>query len=326
MIRECSFFRVFTMFILTVSLATVGAEEKSPLELSLTTDAAYYPESDYKASSGGTHFAPITGAFSGAELCTTFEAAYKMPFLAGSSELTEDNSLAFSLSLELTPVSVAPGLCVTFSPIAFLELYGGCYAGTGWELAGLLGTAEYSLKDKEYTGLDPFSAWKLYGYGGATLMFDTGAIWEGDWNHVVMSATYEVGYQKLTGKDCKLWGFQESYGQADGLVFDQYYLIGYQMPLPLSLVGVALELSGHYDADDYGDWAHTFGGSFVTAEVGPVCEFTLGPRDTLSLLAQFATRRAFSASHDEANEEPLLEKTGTEWYFERIAASWKHIF
>ncbi|MBB5226253.1 hypothetical protein DYE50_09700 [Treponema ruminis] len=49
--------------IFSYSLIAIHAQEeekKSPLTLSITTDAAYYPQSDFKAGRRETHFAPIT--------------------------------------------------------------------------------------------------------------------------------------------------------------------------------------------------------------------------------------------------------------------------
>ena len=316
-------------FLLAVSALSLAAGEEadsSPLELSLTVDAAWYPQSDYKSSSGGTHFAPVTGAMEGFEARAVFAADYTLPFLQGSSDLTEDNHVTLSAGLELSPVSVAPQFSVTFSPIAFLELFGGISVGTGWSAAGFRGMAEFKAEKAEYEAMDSFGGCHIFGYGGATLMFDTGAIWEGDWNHVVAMATYQVGYEKLTGTSKDVWCWQETYGKANGLVFDQYYLLGYQMPLTLSLVAVSLELTGHYNGDDYGDYDDSYNGDFMMAEIGPVFQLTLGKKDELTLLAQFASRRSFAESHDDFEKEPLLTQTGREWFFGYIAASWKHVF
>ena len=55
----------FTLILLSAFSFSLAAQESNPLKFSITTDAAYYPKSDYVA--GDTHFAPLTGIYSGVE-------------------------------------------------------------------------------------------------------------------------------------------------------------------------------------------------------------------------------------------------------------------
>ena len=70
------------VFVCCAVLALLGmafaddAEPKSPWDFSVTTDFAYYPKSDAIPSTGGVHFAPLTGVYSGVELRATGTAGY----------------------------------------------------------------------------------------------------------------------------------------------------------------------------------------------------------------------------------------------------------
>ena len=297
----------------------------SPWEFSATTSAAYYPEVEHER--GSTHFTGISGPYDGIEAVTEFDAAYTLPFLRGDDELTADNHLAFKLGLELTPVTVAPVASVTFSPIAFLEFAIGGTAGTGWNAFDLFqGMAAYSETKPEYKDMTPFAHWYLYGWGSACLMFDLAALWEGDWHHVVATVTYKAGYQKLTGTDSDVWLWQASDGLASGWVYEQEYFVGYQMPLKLSMIGVGTTLSGHYKSSDFGDYSSRYKGDFMTIDIWPMAEITLGKKDKLFVLFDFQSRRSFREKYKDAEYEPLMTYSGREWIFYTLGFQWKHLF
>ena len=54
----------------------LSAQDSDPLTFSISTDFAYYPKSDY--IKGDTHFAPLTGAYSGLEGRVTGDMNYKI--------------------------------------------------------------------------------------------------------------------------------------------------------------------------------------------------------------------------------------------------------
>lgn len=49
-------------------------------------------------------------------------------------------------------------------------------------------------------------------------------------------------------------------------------------------------------------------------------------RDSLCILTSFGNRCSFATDHDDANEEPLLEATGSEWYWQGIFLKYTHTF
>ena len=309
----------------TAIFAENNSPATSPLEYSLTTSAAYYPEVEHDR--GSTHISGISGPYDGIEAVTEFDAIYTLPFLKGDDELTADNHLAFKLGLELSPITVAPVASVTFSPIAFLEFAIGGTAGSGWNAFDLFqGMAAYNATEPEYKDMTPFAHWYLYGWGSACLMFDLAALWEGDWHHVVATATYKAGYQKLTGTDSDVWLWQASDGLASGWVYEQEYFVGYQMPLKLSMIGVGTTLSGHYESSDFGDYSSSYKGDFMTIDIWPMAEITFSKKDKLYVLFDFESRRSFREKYKGEEYEPLMTYSGREWIFYTLGIQWKHLF
>ena len=320
----------FILVLLLIVCSALFAEEptpqkKSPLEFTLTTSAAYYPMVDHKT--GSSHFSGISGAYDGVEAVTEFDATYTMPFLNGSDELTVDNHLAFKLGLELSPVTIAPVASVTFSPIAFLEFAIGGTIGTGWPLTDdTQGLAKLDESKPKYKNLTPFANWYFYTWASGCFMFDLAAIWKGDWHHIVTTATYKAGYQKMTSTKSTVWGWKNSYGMAEGWVYEQEYFLGYQMPLKVSTLGVGSTLWGNYQSSDYGKFSNNYDGDFMTMDIWPMVEVKLSNKDLLYVLADFRARRSFREKYDDDAHEPFMTKTGREWLFYSIAAQWKHTF
>ena len=166
----------------------------------------------------------------------------------------------------------------------------------------------------------------MYPFARATIKFDVGALWPGDWHHIVGLASFEVGYQSLLGSTQTVWEWQTFAGNADGWVYRQYYVVGYQMPIKLSMIAMTFDLTGHFNASDYGQFAQSFGGDFLYAEIGPMIEFTLNKKNYFYSLIAFTGRRSFAEPHDKEEVEPSLTNTGTEWLWDYIAFRWVHFF
>lgn len=302
-----------------------STQEISSWEFSLTASGAYYPEAEHK--NGSSHFSGVNGVYDGAKAVVEFDAAYTLPFLRGNNEFTADNHVTFNAGLEVTPVSVAPVASITVSPIAFLELAIGGIVGTGWNIsAWFQGMAKYEAAKPEYKDMMPFAHWYVYGWAKATLMFDLAALWEGDWHHVVATATYTTGYQNMTGTDADIWLWQADEGLASGWIYEQEYFIGYQMPLKLSLIGVGVTLAGHYKSSDYGVYSSNYKGDFMTIDIWSMAEIKLSEKNKLYVLADFEARRSFREKYKDSEHEPMMTYCGREWIFYGLGIQWKHLF
>ncbi|MBP3709039.1 MAG: hypothetical protein J6I73_01310 [Treponema sp.] len=304
--------------------------EESPWDFSLTTDFVYYPKTDFVA--GQTHFAPTTGAFDSIEARITAFIDYTVKIPFSDHPLVKGNTLVFEYALELTPISIMPKFKLSFTPIAFLVFSAGVNTGTGWPfpaisvqgMAKLVDTSASSGWDA-YENLTPFKQFYIDTYVSGTFQFDVGALWPGDWHHIVMLATYKTGYIALTGMhDREVWKWQGGGNKTNGWQYEANFVLGYQMPIVLSMVGLNIELAGHYSSTDYTNAAYK--GNFMTVNIAPLARFKFNEHHMLTTLAYFANRRSFAEGHTSSHQETELTYAGSEWYFRRIVLSYTYSF
>ena len=305
--------------------ADEAEEEKSPFSLFLQTEAAYYPET--KRVTGGDHFAPLTGFYSGVEARTTLGANYKIDTPLGENWLVSGANVVLGGGLELTPVSLRPLVSVGFTPVPFLVFEAGASVGWGWNLGPFEGICAFNKETGKYEKLSTFAHPYYDVWGSVTFQFDTGALIPGDWTHVVILASYTTTYSGIAGLDQDtIFEWQCGKNKARGLQYVVQGVLGYQMPLPLSLTGVMFGATGYYDGKAYGEFDANYDGSFAKISISPFLQFKFGDKDDLYCLFDFASRRSFNAEFEELEEALYLKKTGREWFFNRIAFSWTHKF
>ena len=302
----------------------LAAQDSNPLTFSISTDFAYYPKSNFVA--GETHFAPVTGAYSGLEGRVTGNMDYKISTPLGDHWLLSDANIVLGTSLEITPVSVKPGISVEFTPLPFLVFSTGASIGTGWNLAGLQGMAYLTTDDDDkltYKDYTPFKTYFVKWYGQGTFQFDTGALVAGDWTHVQFMYTYQIYYEGLTSaKNGDIWMWQCSNNKVNGWCDYQNIVLAYQMPLVLSRVGVLTEFESFYKNDAYAN--QDFNSTFNQISISPLGQFTFDDHNVLSVVFGFSSRRSFTTDHKEKIEETSLTYSGYEWFFNRIALSWTY--
>lgn len=290
--------------------------------LSITTDFAFYPKSDYIA--GKDHFAPLTGFYSGLEGRVVGKFTYTIPTPLGESWLVSGANVELTSTFELTPITAKPGVQVTFTPLPFLVFNAGTEIGSGWSLFGLNGIGTYNGVDA-YTASPAFSQWFWKAWAQATFQFDTGALIKGDWSHVVMLFTYQVYYHALLGQENQsLWLWQNSGNRVNGLQQYMQAVLAYQMPLVLKRVGLMFEMDGYLDENAFAN--PLYDGDFMSISLSPLLQFEFDSHNSLSVLFGFSSRRSFATSHEKDAQEPHLAATGREWYFKRLALSYTYQF
>lgn len=308
-----------TFFLLASS--AVAAE----ISYTLKTDGAYYFESGIKT--GKDHISPTTGLFDGIELRTAFEASSTLPGPLGTHPLFREAEFQWATGLEVSPVTVRALLDCRFTPLPFLILKAGASLGTGWNAFGLDGLGVYDKDLADYEGLTSFSNDYYDLWAGGTLQFDTGILFPGEWTHVVMQLNGTVQREAVTGVDNgEIWIWMESENHANGALFEASAFLGYQMPLPVNLVGILFEVSGHFDGSDYGDYDATFDGDFRDMDCSLMANIAWNASNSITFLARLDSRRSYDTPHSDKSEEPLLQKTGREWYFDGILFRWEHHF
>lgn len=294
-------------------------------EYSLVTNGAYYVE--HKVKTGDEHFSAPSGPYDGLEALTRLDAKYTIPTPLGDHWLLSGADVELWGSLELSPVTLRPMVEVDFTPVPFLVFGAGASIGSGWNVLGFEGLTKYDFETQDYENLTPFTHYFYDLWASATFQFDTGALIEGDWSHVVMVASYKLFHEAMTGvDDGEIWQWQESARKANGLQYSFTGVLGYQMPMTLNMVGLMLEMEGHLDKDDYGPVAQSFDGDFTTTAISALTSFKLSDKNSLTVLYTFERERSYSQLHDDEDQEPLLHVTGGEWSFYRVALSWKHKF
>lgn len=312
----------------TAETSAVSTEKIQPAhwDFSAVTDLAFYPKSDYVT--GATHYAPVTGIYDGFECRTTLHARYTIPVPFNDTMLFSGNTLSFDAGLAISPISIMPKLMVSFTPVAFFNFFAGANLGTAWEFLGIKSLSRYDSAKGGYEQMVTFKTWFYQFWICSTFMFDTAALFPGDWNHIIMAASYELNYSGLLNADNNsgLFQWQTTRGMTEGLQYVSTFTAGYQMPLKLSLVGAQLELSGYMNGSDFEDTYKKYDGAFMTISMSPLAQITLNKKDSIFLLAVFSSRRSFEQEHDKADDEPLLTQSGREWYFRRLSCSWTHMF
>ena len=302
-------------------------EKTSPLSVYLMTDLLYYPESKTQPGSSGTHFAGLTGAYSGFECRTQLFVDYLIKTPLGGHWLLKDANVVLTGAFELTPLSVRPQLALGFQPFPFLVFKGGGSIGFGWNMLGFEGLCALDEKSRKYEVLSTFSHPFYEVWAQGTLMFDTGALVPGDWNHLIMLASYKTFYSGLAGLEKhRPFEWQGDKNRVEGLQYEFCGILAYQMPLVLYRAGFMYTAYGHFDGSDYGDFDASYDGAFTQHSLAGLCQFKFAEKDELTCIAQFTTRRSFDKELDSAEDALFAQKVGTEWFFQRLIFSWSHKF
>lgn len=332
------FKKLILLFVFLISLSNnFFAQKKSNWAFDLTTQGAYYTKTNYVK--GNNHFAPLSNIYSTIELKTTFNANYKISTPLGNHFLLKPSNIIINSGLEICPVTIRPVLSVKFTPLPFIIIESGASIGTGWGLFGMQGLAildkeklEYNngrIKESsiDYKDCTPFVDYYYYLWTKGTFQFDTGAIIQGDWTHVIMQLSYTVNYSGLTSADKNdIWLWQTANNKANGFGYQFDYLLAYQMPIFINMAGIMGDVFGYYDSDSYGDVGDSYNGSYKTVDISPFLKFNITKNDSLFTLFNFRCRRSFNQDHNSQKEEIFMEQTGDEWFFYRIAFNWIHNF
>jgi hypothetical protein len=159
------------------------------------------------------------------------------PVMQFDNPLFSGNNLNLGVSANFTPITIDGTVDLTFTPIAFLQIFAGSTLGSGWNIAGLgngLGRVVRSggIGSPRKIDGNPFEAlvWKVY--WGGVFQFDLAAVLPGDWNHVVVQTRQEVNYRGYTGVGPDVtWLYKADDGEnRNGFNYYASYVLGYQMP------------------------------------------------------------------------------------------------
>jgi hypothetical protein len=224
---------------------------------------------------------------------------YKLPFMQGDSPLTENNNINFSLSAELTPISLNGLASAIWTPIAFIEISTGGRIGTGWNM-NLFNGDIYGL-GKTVAGADDtikvVNTGGLQGkvFLGGAFQFDLAAIFPGDWNHVLFKTYHEINYAGFTGASRnESWVFENDDGDnINGFKYYANVLLGYQMPIFLNMIALLAEMELNlYDIPGKSAW----GGDLAQWTFSGILNFVVHKQFEVALICQFQTRKNYNES------------------------------
>lgn len=221
--------RIFTLLIVLVVASTLFAQTTGSGSVKLT--AAY-------------------GTGIEAKLDTAYQL--KIPMLVQDGPLFSGNNLKVKANLGISPIAGTVSLDAVLTPIAVAEISLGGGVGTGWDF-DLMSLEGLKLGTSIGAPLTSNSLEGFYYMGrlGAAFQFDTGAIFSGDWMSVVIRTYHEVNYKAYSeaGADVA-WEFENGGAMVNGFNYKGEYIVGYQMPLMVNLVGAQLETFAYNLLDD----------------------------------------------------------------------------
>ena len=223
----------------------------------------------------------------------------KVPFLNFNNPFMRSNNITFKLGAELTPVTVEGKFDVVWTPLAFLEVYGGASIGSGWTLKNWHGLA-LNQDDSGTTLKVPINFKKAFytaNFGGA-LQFDLGALIPTDWTHIVFRIDQYFLYKGVTGVgSLSSWIFQNDDGEnRNGFTYCGSYILGYQMPLPMNMIAFRIETEKTFFKVPAGVDKRNWGENRYNVVFGPIISFKPVDKLTIMLIAQWKTVRDYSVA------------------------------
>ena len=233
-----------------------------------------------------------------------FTQEFKFPVLRLDNPLVSGNNIRFSLTAEVTPVSMNGIIQTVFSPVAFLEFNTGGRIGAGWPVK-LFGSYIYgtglnlsSASGKEKYDGEAFDALLLKFFIGGTFQFDFAAIFPGDWHHVVVLSHHEVFYHHNTrAEGGQPWYYENDDGEnRNGWNYFGNIVLGYQMPIFLSMVAFMAEMELYlYDGDGMNGVSRiVWGDDLVRWKFSNILNFQITDQLSIALITQLRTRRNFT--------------------------------
>ncbi|MEL3906450.1 MAG: hypothetical protein P1P65_05415 [Treponema sp.] len=241
----------------------------------------------------------------------------KVPVMNFNTALTRGNNIAFKIGAELTPITLEGKFDIIWTPIAFLELYAGAGIGSGWTIKKLHGLSVTTADASGRTVKTPVNFKRPFysvNFGGA-FQFDLGALIPTPWTHVVFRIDQYALYRGLAGVDrYASWIYKNDAGMnRNGFTYCGTYLIGYQMPLPLSLIALRVETEKTFYAVPSGLDKRDWGEDQYYVAFGPVLNFTAAKILNIMLVAQWETLlsykeadRFYQNQKIDRNKKPLI--------------------
>lgn len=239
----------------------------------------------------------LGSTWGGVEAKYSLKLSTHVPIFSSDHPLLKNNKVTMSISGEVSPVSVSIAGLTSFEPVPFAKLDLGASTGTGWAVLGFNGLGR-NFESEVDVREEPLSGLVNKYWIEPILQFDWAAVQPGDWNHVVAFASTSFEYRSFTGtKDNKIaWEFENDQGaNLNGWKQLENYLIGYQMPLDFSLIGLLAtseQLITHKDESTRANSG--WGSDFKIWNFGPMGIYELSDTSKIINLVQWRTEQGYT--------------------------------
>lgn len=209
--------------------------------------------------------------------------------------LTHSNSLKFRGAVKITPITLEADFKSTLTPISFLQFFVGSGLGSGWSFGRYHG---FAMNIDRGDGISKKVAINMKDFFfnirfGATFQFDLGALIDNKWAHLVFLSDQGFKYfgaVNMTMYDS--WIYAEDYGEnRNSWLYTARYVLGYQMPLPLSFIGIQIETEKklYKIPENKADW----GDDLMYAYITPIIAFKATKYLNILIATQFFTRKNY---------------------------------
>ncbi|MEY2988435.1 MAG: hypothetical protein RJB13_1956 [Pseudomonadota bacterium] len=236
-------------------------------------------------------------SWGGVEAKYSLKLSTQNSFFESEHPLLKNNKMTTTLSMELSPVSINVAGITSWEPVPFAKLDLGAATGTGWSLLGFNGLGR-NFENEADVRKEPVSGLVNKVWIEPALQFDWAAIQPGEWNHIVAFSSASFEYRNFTGakNDQVAWEFENDQGaNLNGWRRLENYLVGYQMPLDFSLIGILATTEQLITHKNDSTMANSgWGSDFKIWNFGPMGIYNLSESSRIINLIQWRTEQGYT--------------------------------
>ena len=277
--------------------------------------------------SGKNHFAPITGINIPVPY-GQFVAIYTIPLDFGDNIIFTGANIQLIAGPTITPVGIDTQAGIIFTPSPIINFGLAATAGSGWAIGPSHGIGLYNYSKNKYEQCTPFTVWKYDFIFQTQFQFDFGALFPGDWTHIIIQAGEQIYYEGNTAaKKYELWEWSGAMDNVNGFQQAGSALLGYMFPEKVfRLIGLGLGWQGHLSGKDYGIYDSNFNGSFKNLFACLQAMLQFDDHNQLAISAACNGVRAFTEKYEPTDSCITKRASGREWYFDGITVQWAYTF
>ena len=284
-------------------------------------------ESKPDDGTGKNHFATIKGINIPIPYAQ-FAVTYTKPLDFGDNPIFSGANIMCVLGPTLTPITLDTQAGIVFTPSPVLNIGLGATAGTGWAIGDAHGIGLYNSGTDKYVQSLPFTVWRYSICLQTNIQFDFGAIFPGDWTHIVITANEQIYYEgNSAAKKYDLWEWSSGIDNVNGFKQSGNVMLGYMFPeKKFRLIGLALAWQNNLNADDYGEYTQSYDGDFVNLVLGLQAMIYLNDNNQLAIGTSLSSQRAFLGPAAQTSTNIKKIASGREWSFTGLTLQWVYSF